>query len=130
MKLDISKLEESAWVEYRDGMEILVRPLPASKRDEFERQAAVYRVDKIRNVRIKEIDELKQEELLRDYMIEDWRGIVDQNDNPIPCTKENKLLILDHLHELRGFVLKAALDLQGMIELQKAENEKNSGKTC
>lgn len=127
MKIDLSKLDDSAWVKYEGGVELKIRPLSASKQEALKNKASSNQIEFVngRRVTVQKLNDREYEELLRDWIIEDWRGIVDQGDEPIPCTLEMKMPILDHLHKMRAFALDAALDLQSIKQKDQAENSKN-----
>ena len=127
MKIDLNSLNESAWAQYRPGVRLKVRPLSSSKREEFEKLATSNRIEFVNGRRqtVKEPDQEKMEELIRDWIVEDWEGLVDQDDNAIPCTKEMKVLILDYHHNMRMFALDTAMDLEDLKEKQQAEDSKN-----
>jgi len=124
MIIDLAKIDESAWVPYEGDVELLVRPLSSSKQDEFDKAATADKIEFVggRRVTVKKRDEEKYEELLRDWIVEDWKGFVDPEKNPIPCTKEVKIQILDHMHKLRRFALDAALDLHAIKQEQQDLN--------
>lgn len=131
MKIDLNNMEKSVWVEMQPGVEFLIRPLSASKRSELEEQASKERMELVqgRRQKVRKVDDQKFEELMRDWIVEDWKGLNDQDNKAIPCTTELKMTILDYFHSLRTSALNAAMDLQAIKMDQEDDNRKNSGKT-
>ena len=67
--------------------------------------------------------ERKERELIWDFAIQDWQGILDQDGNEIPCTLENKLRLMN----IPRFARFIGRGLQ-MITGANAESEAVSGK--
>ena len=67
--------------------------------------------------------ERKERELIWDFAIQDWQGIMDQDGNEIPCTLENKLRLMN-IPRFARFIGRC---LQ-MITGANAESEAVSGK--
>lgn len=66
--------------------------------------------------------EKKERELIWDYAIEDWEGILDTKGQPIPCTPENKMKLMN-VPIFARFISRC---LQLLSEkTDKAELEKN-----
>jgi hypothetical protein len=66
----------------------------------------------------------KERELIWDYAIQAWEGILDKNGNPIPCTTENKIKLMN-IPVFSRFVSRC-LDLINLSEeARKSELEKN-----
>lgn len=126
MIIDLEKMDDSAWVAYKGDVELLIRPLSSSKQEEFKAAATRKHVESIggRRVTVDKIDDQKYEELLRDWIVEDWKGFMDKKKNAIVCTKEVKLKILDHMHDMRRFAIDVALDLDSVKqELQGQDSQ-------
>jgi hypothetical protein len=43
-------------------------------------------------------------EMMWDYCVVDWKGVLDDNKKPIPCTKENKIALMQGSVEFMAFV--------------------------
>ena len=71
-------------------------------------------------------DQKEQEsEMVWDYVIQDWRGILDKNGNEIPCTSLNKRLIMKKSLQFVWFAARC-LHLVTRTNVEKAEGaEKN-----
>ena len=127
MIIDLQKIDEAAWCEFQDGVDLLIRPLSSSKRNELEKKATVsiLKFEKGRRQQISELDPDKMESLIIAWIIKDWRGIVDPSKNKIPCTDENKSLVFDYLHDMRRFAIEAATSLHDTDEALRDADSKN-----
>lgn len=106
------KASEPQWVKYAEdeSVEILIKPL------------SMYYLKKLPTGNI----ELTSEEFgnLICELIVDWKGIFDEDEKPLPCTKETKLLIADHAQDLAAFVMTTASEMKGKITIRE-ESSKN-----
>jgi hypothetical protein len=128
MRLNLAKMDEAVWVDWKHGVRVKIRPLPTSKAIEIQKRATkrnMVFVNGRREFR-DEIDNAAYDALLQEHLIEDWDGFVDQNDQPIPCTPENKKAILDFMHEFRLFVVMAGKELEELKLQAREEDQKNS----
>lgn len=50
------------------------------------------------------VDDKRRSELVWDYSIVDWEGVEDEQGTPIPCTKDNKALLMRNSMEFAVFV--------------------------
>ena len=127
MKINLEQLDEAVWVAWKDGVEIKIRPLPVSRTRELEKRATSKKVEFVngRKQTREVIDDEKFNELLQEHLIADWRGLYDQNGEPISCTPENKKAILDYVHELRLFVVMSGQELEDLRQEEQEAEEKN-----
>lgn len=128
MKINLEAISEGVWVEWKDGVEVKIRPLSSSKTVGFQKAATKKEFEFVNGRRTvtKKIDDEKFNDSLQDWLVEDWRGLYDQNDKPIPCNAETKKAILDYVHEFRLFVVMAGQELEQYRQDQQKEAEKNS----
>lgn len=68
--------------------------------------------------------EKKERELIWDYAIVDWEGLLDKNGQPIPVTLENKLKLMQNQCFAR-FAGRCLQLVTGAVAEKKAELEKN-----
>lgn len=64
-------------------------------------------------------------EAIWDHTITDWKGVVDKSGKPIPCTKENKIKLLDRVPAIHRFYqncLKTLGEESGLIRKEEDEN--------
>lgn len=76
--------------------EISIRPMNAAKRREIQKRCVKNRVEYKHGQRF-EYTETNDElfsEMLWDYVIADWTKLEDDDGKAIPCTKENKCMLM------------------------------------
>ena len=64
-------------------------------------------------------------ELLWDFCIVDWEKFFDKDMNPIPCTKENKILLMNKSIKFSKFFADCIAKLTEVTEDEKEEETKN-----
>jgi len=119
------------WFDLEGGGRVQLRTIAADalrkiKKQVTKRRAEIKRIDgAIGRVEWEEVDEDLQNELFWDAAILDWENLIDGKGNPIPCTPENKALLMLKSLKFARFVadgLKALSD----AEIEEAEAaEKN-----
>ena len=75
---------KSEWFTLQKGVKIEIRPFAFSA------------------VKISDFDGIMLEQFM--FSVLDWKGIVDENDEPLPCNDENKKFMFDYVPEVRDFV--------------------------
>ena len=129
MRLDLSNLNPPAWFDHSEDKEARICLRIASAKDLEEiRKATVKRRKEYRRgqrFEYEEIDEDRQSALTWQTCILDWEGLYDHENNPIPCTDENKVLLMQHSPVFSKWVVEC-LELlnDDNIERQKSA-EKN-----
>jgi hypothetical protein len=120
LKLSNETNKEGKWFTYATDIELKIRPILGTSIKEIELSAQTGRqvVDPRTRKMVPEIDEKKRDELLTDYIIEDWRGVVDDDDKPVPVTLANKTALLN-LVQISDFVWESARSLDMVVERQK-----------
>lgn len=120
LKLSNEINKEGKWFNYATDIELKIRPILGTSIKEIELSAQTGRqvVDPRTRKMVPEIDEKKRDELLTDYIIEDWRGVVDDDDKLVPVTLENKKALLN-LVQISDFVWESARSLDMIVERQK-----------
>lgn len=136
------ELNPGTWFPFQEGKTveeaggICLRVLNRRKLREIEKQVTTRMAEVVvpkgapvgtpgQRVEWSEVDSDLEDELTWDYCIVDWKGLVDENDVLIPCTKENKVrLMQDSLHFLRFVRVKQAELNKQLAEELKAK-EKN-----
>lgn len=105
---------EGKWFKYADGVEFKIRPLTGNVLREIRKPAVKVsmQVDPKtrRMIPIEDVDDDKFDEAVTDYILEDFKGVGDDNGNLFEPTLENKKLIMDQL-PLRDFIWSAAQSL-------------------
>jgi hypothetical protein len=96
-----------------DGAGIQLRVCPPSVsskiRRETQGQKHVEYKDGKRHEFLDDPDEEKRELLFWDYCIVEWAGLLDSDGKPVPCTKENKALLLNNNLDL-GLFVRSCID--------------------
>ena len=90
MKIN-KKILSSKWFTYKAkgvNVEVHLRPFPFS------------------NIKLSTEESGAMEHLWSqfDYCVIDWKGIDGEDDKPLECTEENKLLVFDYIADIREFV--------------------------
>lgn len=68
--------------------------------------------------------ERRERELIWDYAIQAWEGILDADGKPIPCTLENKMRLMN-VPVFSRFVGRCLTLISGATEAKKVAAEKN-----
>ena len=72
------------------------------------------------------VDEIKQAVMLNDVSIINWGGIFNKDKKEIPCTLENKTMLMQKSRAFRDFVNEKLEVLRKAEEGEEKEAEKNS----
>jgi hypothetical protein len=72
-----------------------------------------------------EVDDKKQSQMIWDYCITAWEGIYGKDGKDIPCTAENKYMMMQKSQPFAKFVTESMQKLNSDEEEQKTESEKN-----
>ena len=130
-KFDISK-KQGVWFEMEGGGRIQLRTMTADdfkiiRRQTVSRKVEYKRVEgKAERFEIEEVKDDLQTELFWDYIIVGWENLYDGKEVAIPCTKENKMLLLSLSAKFLKFVTDCLQSLND-TEAEKAESAiKNS----
>jgi hypothetical protein len=97
MRLDLEDLNPPVWFDHPDDDEarILMRETTNEEVTEIQRKTTKIRREFRRGQRFEyeEIDDDKRSEMMWSKAIVDWQGLYN-GEEPIPCTDENKLLLM------------------------------------
>ena len=72
------------------------------------------------------VNEAMREELMWDYCIVNWNDLQDSKDEEIPCTKENKVILMKKQFKFAMFVGDCLEQLSEFKEKQEEQEAKNS----
>lgn len=113
---------KSRWVKYGHGVEFLIRPINSDVTEQFRKRSETGNMitDPKTRRQVPELNNVLHEELLRNYIIEDWKGVLDQDNNDVPCTPDAKAEIMKFL-PISDFIFEQAT-LPDIVP----EREKNS----
>lgn len=73
---------------------------------------------------VAKVDDDKLFDMMWDYQIVNWY-IVDADNNEIPCTKENKLIMMTESVDFADFIVQSLNKLAKDTKLQREKSEKN-----
>lgn len=110
-----------------DAGSITLRTLNSETLADIERKTRTRRVEYRRGQRheVVDVNEALHSELLWDYAIVGWDGIEDENGVPIPCTRENKVTLMNG-SPVFARIVGDLLDQLTEARIQRAESaEKN-----
>lgn len=106
--------EGGNWFSYAEGVEFKIRPLTTAILRDLRKQVSVKRMlpdaRTGKFVPTEEVDDDKFNDVVSEYLIEDFKGIGNAEGELLPVTLENKKLILDKI-PLRDFIWNAAQSL-------------------
>lgn len=129
MKFNLEELNPGTFFPFSDGTEggVTIRLANADILAEIEKKTVKKKFEWKRNQRYEVIEEdtVKRSAMLWDYVIADWSGVTDMQDNPIPCTAQNKALLMQNSTVFSTFVGKCVSILNERIEEYEEELEKN-----
>jgi hypothetical protein len=107
------------------GAEVKVRLRAAPKHKLVEIEARHTTTDVVAGIAISKVNEKAVQEDRYDYNIVDWEGIV-MDGQPLPCTRENKLFLLQHFPPFAYFVNTTVTGMMSGSIVMTEEEEKNS----
>jgi len=107
MKINKKKYKER-WVKVVDDVEVLLRPFPMSQ--------AVFAPGS---------DESFAKAVKNKFMycVVDWKGIVDEDDKPVPCDDENKEFVFDFISELRDAIADKLSTIDKLDQVNESEKK-------
>lgn len=107
-KADASLIESGVWIKGPEGSEFLIR----SADSKAYRRALAKLARNEQSAKLRKKPELQLQltiQAMAQEILIDWRGIEDQG-KPLPCTLENKVLLLG-VTELRSLISEEAQDI-------------------
>jgi hypothetical protein len=106
--------DESVWCDYPGIKDVSfkIRPLTTKTIENIKKPFIVKKLQMNsinREMEIIEIvsDEEAYNQAIIDYLIEDWKGVVDEDENPVECNTENKKEIMN-IFGVATFIFEAA----------------------
>ena len=107
MNFDITgDLNPATWFDFEDGGRVAVRLCAGGDYRNIRKQVTKKKAE-YRNAQRFEVQEVNEDllnELLWDFCIVGWENLFDKNGKDIPCTKENKILLMGHSIKFSNFV--------------------------
>ena len=132
--MTVLNLEEKTgiWFDMDGGGRVQLRTLSYDALKKISKQSTRKKVDfkKVEGTpgrfEYEEVNEDLQNELFWDYCIVSWENLFDSKEKEIPCTKENKVLLMSKSALFAKFIADSLKTLAEDEELQAEVAEKNS----
>ena len=132
--MTVLNLEEKTgvWFDMDGGGRVQLRTLSYDALKKISKQSTRKKVDfkKVEGTpgrfEYEEVNEDLQNELFWDYCIVGWENLFDSKEKEIPCTKENKTLLMSRSALFAKFIADSLKTLAEDEELQAEVAEKNS----
>lgn len=125
--MDISALKKErfqAWVEFGDGVAVLVRFVPRDELVAIGKKAVIVTFDPKTKKESRDYDVIGADVMIAKAAIVDWRGLT-LDGAAFPCTPENIELLITKWSEFSKFVSNACVDIGLLTAAQAEETEKN-----
>jgi len=125
---DLSELNPGAWFKMENSdAEVCVRICAGDDYKVIRKQTVKEKVEYRQGQRFvfEETNQDLQNELTWDFCITDWKGFYNKEGNPIPCTKEMKILLMGKSIIFSSFVTKCLSKLAETVDELKEEELKN-----
>jgi len=131
--MTIINLEDpvAKWFEMDGGGRVQLRVLSVAEFKAIQKKTTRKKVDYRRvegvagRFEYEESDTDLQNELYWDAVIVDWENIVDKKGDPIPCTRENKVLVMSRSRKFLDFVVESLRVVTEDESRQQEEDLKN-----
>ncbi len=115
----LTKKDRAFWVEIEDA-EVLIKPLTAAEVERIRRKHT--KISFVRGERVEETDWGKVTQDMFCACVRDWKGICDEEGNPIACTEENKRLVAELNTGFAGEVIQRATALEQYLNSEEIKN--------
>lgn len=133
MKFNMSQLNPPAWFYFDDDKpedgSILLRVCSGNDLDRITKACSKKMPPEYKRGQRFEIpdkvDEKRHSEMLWDFVIVDWKNIIDEKGKDISCTQKNKIKLMTQSVVFTGFVGESLDKLNADIVGYQAELEKN-----
>jgi hypothetical protein len=118
---------QGIWCEYDEDVSIKIKAMTPEFLRKSKNKFVIKKKSKRRNAGEEEsFDEDGWDDHLVDYVIEDWKGIVNTNNETVPCVSENKKILMDKFSSLKVWILQESRNLAETIAEVKSNEIKNS----
>lgn len=100
-----TKLSEGYWINnsQTENTAICIRPKTWFCRYDILKQAQVIFTDQDDKVKTRTDNKLYDEAEM-DYVIVDWKDVTDEDHNPLPCIRENKIRIMNEFPTIWSYL--------------------------
>ena len=125
--MDISTIingdDLAVWIDYNEDVSVQVRHVPREELSVIMQKSTKTTWDRKHQAE-QSVDNIKYGELMGEAAIVDWSGL-EVSGVPLPCTKENRALIMRKWSSFAKFVSDASSDLDRLIEADRDAARKN-----
>ena len=111
---------------------VLLRILTAGKLEEITNRCRTKKIEvkgsppaRFEVFDFKKGGEEKEFELTWDYCIMDWVGVIDKDDKEIPCTPENKILLMKDSIRFSTFINEGIKKINAQFKVYEEDKEIN-----
>jgi hypothetical protein len=122
---NLKNLNPGTWFDFKDGGRVCLRVCAGGDLRTIRKQTVTIKKEWKDGKRVidEDVNTDLQNELIWDFCIVDWEKFFDVEKKPIPCTKENKLLLMDKSIKFSSFIGDCLLKLATAND--EAQSEKN-----
>ena len=140
MQIDLDNMNPGTFFPFDEETEdeekkkegVLMRILTAGRLEEITKKCRIKKVEVKGNppsrfevLEFKKGGEDKEFELTWDYCLMDWSGVVDKVGKDIPCTPENKILLMKDSIQFSVFVNSGIKEINAQLKIHEEDLEKN-----
>ena len=126
INLSNANKEEGIWVEYDEDVSFKIRHLSPKKTQDMRKGFLKRKtIGGMVHEEMTEKDQKSFDNALFDYMIEDWKGIVLDENVPAECTKENKIKLMNYSIDVSAFILEKARKIYEQKAVSQEQEIKN-----
>jgi len=132
MEFDLENLNAGNWFEMDNGGKICLRVCDGDALRNIRKKTVTKKVEykkvdnRLERFVVEDANDDLQADMIWDYCIVNWENFFDKNKKPIPCTPENKKLLMGKSIQFAKFVSECLDKLREEIEGEKKEDpEKN-----
>jgi hypothetical protein len=133
MIIDLEKLNAGTWFPLEGGGQICVRVCAGDDYAAIRAQAVKIKKELVfdpltrqpTKVREEIVDEALQNVLLWDFCIVDWEGLLNTDEQPVPCTKEMKMRLMGKSPTFSKHVFECLEKLRAVEETEAEGQAKN-----
>lgn len=129
--IDISDKTAGYWFDLEGGGRVQLRPMNIDALKDVRKQTVKRKVEykrvegRAERFEVEDINEDLQSELFWDYVIMSWENLLDAAEKPIPCTKENKMLLLTRSTKFVTIINEALRKIADDENIKMEKAEKN-----
>jgi hypothetical protein len=133
MIIDIENLNAGTWFPLEGGGEICLRVCAGDDYQAIRDPVTKVKTEVVFDPKTRQAQKLRTEDVdekalklhLWDFCIVDWKNLLDKHGQPIPCTKDMKLLLMGKSPTFFDHVSDCLAKLRGLEATEAEEEQKN-----